>query len=759
MAERKLNFNAPLMSVRRIASRPASPNRDNRKIVRNSSPNRQHTTSIRDTLSEPDFTLEQVTEPVAVPFNWEQIPGQRKDGDKPEPLPRAASITPRVPPGKAYEVTRQPPDTEYSYGTDVRLQIKTQCSFSSNVGESNKFSKEATNERGALELDNEEEDVFSDALDTISSKESVSLNCSASGLSGSDGAGLVKPSGSFLTDPKTRDFMMKRFLPAAKAMALEAPRTYSLKRQASVVQQQPKEVKKVTGEEKRPLNDLMASRLVPQYGDYQEVEDEEEESEEEEEIDHQYDDPRKISMRGCGLFPRLCFRNSLSLLGPVPGLKVRTGTLQKTAYNQSYSKSVKKAWDSAFKQKSDGGSRSSELQAVENKRAGESKRFTYSGDLQRGRLSPFRSSRPAEMASNDKRKTDIRFRSGELKVVGDSRHLTYSGDLQRGRLSPFRQSRAAEMDINDKKKSDIRYRSAELKVVENKLISESRRLTFSGDLQRGGSSPFRNPRAASISPYRNQSSLSPFRRETFLGIPNDESVKAAKNMLSVYNKGSNKFQETSRNKQGSLPMSPAVEKTVYVDTVNNAETLYTNSSSFDNKADLNSADDDFAHLLVLARGMEKASAKSVFQDIKCQNNVEKASTLEAKGLVSIDDKQSCREAESLDSSELAAKGNSDKNSDLIPREDLGDVNSSLVPSPLPPPLPKSPSESWLWRTIPSIPLKNSFFGAKGKAKMPEPKSSSISTKWETIVKTTNLHQDHSRYSEELVAHISKQSKT
>lgn len=357
------------------------------------------------------------------------------------------------------------------------------------------------------------------------------------------------------------------------------------------------------------------------------------------------------------------------------------------------------------------------------------------------------------MASNDKQKTDIRFRSGELKVVGDSRRLTYSGDLQRGRLSPFRQSRAAEMDINDKKKSDIGYRSAELKVVENKLISESRRLTYSGDLQRGGSSPFRNPRAASISPYRNQSSLSPFRRETFLGIPNDESVKAAKNMLSVYNKGSNKFQETSRNKQGSLPMSPAVEKTVYVDTVNKAETLYTNSSSFDNKAELNPADDDFAHLLVLARGMEKASAESVFQDIKCQNNVEKASTLEAKGLVSIDDKQSCRKAESLDSSELAAKGNSDKNSDLIPREDLGDVNSSLVPSPLPPPLPKSPSESWLWRTIPSIPLKNSFFGAKGKAKMPEPKSSSISTKWETIVKTTNLHQDHSRFSEVIFSSI------
>lgn len=364
-----------------------------------------------------------------------------------------------------------------------------------------------------------------------------------------------------------------------------------------------------------------------------------------------------------------------------------------------------------------------------------------------------RNSRAADIASNDKQKTDVGFRSAELKAFGDSRRLTYSGDLQRGRLSPFRQSRAREMDFRDYKNSDIGCRSAELKVVQNNLISESRRLTYSGDLQRGESSPFRNPRASSISPYRNQSSQSPFRKAAFLGVPQEESVKAAKNILSVYSKSSNKFQDTSsnhRNKQGPLLMSPAVEKTLYVDTVNNAETLYSNSRSFDNKAQMNSAGEDFAHLLVLAREMQEASAESVFQDIKCLNNVEKKSILATKGLVSVDGNKSSLFGDSelglgQEAKSLAPKGNPNKNSDLIPKEDLEDVNSSLVPSPLPPPLPKSPSESWLWRTIPSIPLRNSFL--KSRSKTPESKTSSTNTKWETIVKTSNLHHDHSMYSE------------
>ena len=336
MAESKLNFNAPLLSVRRIASRPMSPYRENSRIVQSSPPSRRPQTKVAS--AEPDFSLEQVTEPVAVPFYWEQIPGRAKDDKEDEPRPKEkASVPPRIRPRQVYEVTKQQLDRDCEHKkTDIKPQMKT--SFSSNMMES-KDSKEGINERRVgLVMDDEDDDVYSDALETLSSNESVSLNCSASGLSGSDGAGLVQPSGSFSTDPQTRDYMMKRFLPAAKAMALEPPRIYAAKKQTAAVQEQPKEVKRMVGEENRP------NFIVPRYGDYQE-EVTEEESEEEVE---KYKEPQIISTTGCGLFPRLCFRNSLSLLGPIPGLKVSSPKPTKSAQNQSLTKSVMKVTETPF---------------------------------------------------------------------------------------------------------------------------------------------------------------------------------------------------------------------------------------------------------------------------------------------------------------------------------------------------------------------------------------------------------------------------
>ena len=331
MAERKLNFNAPLLSVRRFSIKSAALNKENKKTVESSRPSKKHT---RDPPFEPAFNLEQVTEPVAVPFNWEQIPGRPKDGNEAETQPQEeASVTPRIPPGKVLESRKQQLDVDYyANKADLRPQIKA-YSFNANVVES-KYSRERTTDgRGGLELEDEDEDVYSDALDTLSSNESVSLNCSASSLSGYEASGSGKPSGTFSTDPQTRDFMMKRFLPAAKAMALEPPRYAAPKKQATAVQGQPREVKKMIGMEKRLLNDERGPNLVPQYGDYQE-----DEEETEDEID-QYDNSRDIA-RGC--FPRLCFRNSLSILNPVPGLKVGTATPRKISYNHSDNKSVKK---------------------------------------------------------------------------------------------------------------------------------------------------------------------------------------------------------------------------------------------------------------------------------------------------------------------------------------------------------------------------------------------------------------------------------
>lgn len=595
MAERKLNFNAPLMSVRRIASRPVSPIR-----------------------TPPPLPTEQVTEPVAVPFHWEQIPGLAKGINKVEPKKKLA---PRTPPGK---------------------------------------------KKHRREEEDEAEDAYSDALDTM---------CSHSQESGSDGGG-------FSTDPHTRDFMMNRFLPAAKAMAF----TYTPKKQSP--KPAPKQV--IHTRLSLPPNGVSSSPKIHQQ---------QPESESDEE-DH--NGPQVITERGCGLFPRLCFRNYLSLLGPLPSVKLSSPKPNKSAYNQSISKSVKKAWDTHMKRLESGSfspQRREGREEKKTKKGDESKRFAFSGEIM-GRLSPFRTSRAA----------DVRSRSGELHMFDnkgravESKRFAYSGELNRGRLSPLRNTRPAENP-----KPDLGSRSAELKMAENMRASYPRRLANSGDLQRvslsSPSSPFRpTSRAASISPYRNQFPQSPFRRGAFLGLPKEENAKAG-----------NKFQQVSGSRRSFSPI-PAIEKTLYVDSAERGSGYLGSKPRFHSGEQL--------------RGARWAEEEFSFQDLKSLNNAMALEILEQEMCVP---RKSKHGQEVKCSETLNAKADTDYS-----------LSSSSAKSPLHPPLPRSPSESWLWRTIS---LQNSF-GLKVEANDSEPKISSTSTtKWETIVKTSKSHHDHARYSE------------
>jgi hypothetical protein len=71
--------------------------------------------------------------------------------------------------------------------------------------------------------------------------------------------------------------------------------------------------------------------------------------------------------------------------------------------------------------------------------------------------------------------------------------------------------------------------------------------------------------------------------------------------------------------------------------------------------------------------------------------------------------------------------------------------------PLGPPLPKSPSESWLKRTLPTISSRNlpsrSSLGMHNKTRNPPSKTTSLDSNWETIVKTSNVRHGHLRFSE------------
>ncbi|XP_028794870.1 uncharacterized protein LOC114750433 isoform X2 [Neltuma alba] len=187
MDEKRLNIEAPLLSVRRSAAS-------------------QKTLDKKHILLYPksDSTMQQLAEPVTVPLNWENILGRSK---------------PKEPP----------------------------------VAQSPTWSKETEDERRRTNgNDDDDDNVYSDAVDTISPPESVLMNCSVSGMSGLElNSYNANKSGTFHTDQKIRDFMMNRFLPAAKAMTLQVPEYAS--RKQSVVVEQAREINRSFREEKKLL--------------------------------------------------------------------------------------------------------------------------------------------------------------------------------------------------------------------------------------------------------------------------------------------------------------------------------------------------------------------------------------------------------------------------------------------------------------------------------------------------------------------------
>lgn len=338
MEERKLNYNAPLLSVRRFSTTKTSSDGAKGKRIERPQLNKRHTLP----LYKSDLNLDQVTEPVAVPFHWEQIPGRPKGGSTPEArVGEEASVTPRIPPGRVLDTVKHCEEKKVDDRNVLRPQIQAK-SFKDNGNELD-CSKEEVNEKAGLDLENDDDDdVYSDALDTLSPVDSYSMNCSVSGLS-SNGDLVVKPSGTFSMDAQTRDFMMSRFLPAAKAMALEPPHYASRKQPAAV--EQSRQITKVASRDRTPPPNLQESHIIPYYS--QDIE----KNESEEEYD-EYDGSGNISAKACGWFPRLRFKNSLCLLNPVPGMKLRAqasmsstrdvGKESKASYARSYSQTMRK---------------------------------------------------------------------------------------------------------------------------------------------------------------------------------------------------------------------------------------------------------------------------------------------------------------------------------------------------------------------------------------------------------------------------------
>lgn len=239
----------------------------------------------------------------SVPFVWEQSPGRPKDEtNKQIQTKENPPCLPKLPPGWVLK----PKKKDSAIAEDLITE------FGDDVDDDD------------VDDDNDTEEAFMDALDTLSRGESSFYNCSVSGVSGLESD--VKPSGLFSADPKIRDFMMGRFLPAAKAMASEVPQNAFRKH---IIKEKPLEVKKIVNiDSKKPQ-----LRYGPNFlQDF--VQDNEED---EENSDYDYDEHGNIKSKLCGFLPRFCLKGSVGHVNPVSGTRTSNRTQASSSSISSFS--------------------------------------------------------------------------------------------------------------------------------------------------------------------------------------------------------------------------------------------------------------------------------------------------------------------------------------------------------------------------------------------------------------------------------------
>lgn len=311
-------------------------------------------------------------------------------------------------------------------------------------------------------------------------------------------------------------------------------------------------------------------------------------------------------------------------------------------------------------------------------------------------------------------------------------------------------------DATYKQKSEAAVGSHKLLEVKDKWTGESKHFSFSTDLQmKGRSSPFRHSRAAS--PFRNEASQSPCRRQPFVVPKEVDTISKSKGDVDFHDTPS-----IQANKDGVDMASFLMEKTLYIDTASVAETNPPfNPAISDDKKKLeyhNGKDETACEMRVME---ESTTEEPSFLEIKCLTMVEEGRLeREAAESKSKDVTDYCpivgHGLYEEDHTEYTNSGTADEedyskaNYQLVKVEDPAIVKVTSSISSQPPPLPKSPSESWLWRTLPSVSSKKLLAGSNLGNKLyqkPQSPRISASTKWETIVKSSNLRHDHVRYSE------------
>ncbi|XP_073297136.1 uncharacterized protein [Primulina huaijiensis] len=335
MEEKQLNFNQPFLSVRRNSPTVNSEKEERMKT------NRSFSSIPRLTSRAPELKSGPVSNPGSVPFLWEQTPGLPKEERKQKTqIFLRPPVAPNLPPGRDPKASQHDSRKHFLSGSDEIPRLFKNGMLLDENAKNFESGKEKAAEGSSESEDSDE--AFTDALDTLSLTESFFLNCSMSGVSGFDNLDMkLKPSGSFSTDPRTREFMMDRFLPAAKAMTSEAPHYAPRKH---VVQEQPQQLKKILLQDQTSL--LYGPGFANRYSHY--LDDQEEESDEESNYDQR---PNLRSV--CGLLPRFCFKNSLCRLNPLPTMGMRSRVTQSPGYKMQPSSSSSGSYTETEALKSD----------------------------------------------------------------------------------------------------------------------------------------------------------------------------------------------------------------------------------------------------------------------------------------------------------------------------------------------------------------------------------------------------------------------
>lgn len=330
MEEKQLDFNQPLLSVRRFSPTVASEN-DNKRKTDKSSAKRPPLPSYKSELKSGP-----VSNPGTVPFVWEKSPGRPKNESKLQTRPVERPFeTPKLPPGRVLKVEQQQDfDNKVPKGTSV-TQSRTETTVSDSQSVSSLDNKMTKNEGRKEVIQGKEspgsdngDETYLDALDTLSRTESFFMNCSVSGLSEWDDQ-KVQPSKSFSADQQARDFLIGRFLPAAKAMASETPHVQYASRKplVTLTQEQPRLVRKAaSGAKSRPV-DQKWQKVLPHYAQDTNWEESEGESDDNDRYEN-------YAPKVCGLFPRFC------LLNPIPGLRMEDDRILSSAVHGVQGKSI-----------------------------------------------------------------------------------------------------------------------------------------------------------------------------------------------------------------------------------------------------------------------------------------------------------------------------------------------------------------------------------------------------------------------------------